>query len=312
MNTIFLLATLLMLEKPTEQKLPVEIYCYPAWVYLDDGGKAIYHQEGTSEKPDTTELESRVRMRDAALKAAEGLQGLDKARKIGEALGYVLDPVMSSFSQRAMDSYMRQYRKERDEIKKCDPEDTLGYYFKYDFITLSVVEGVICKNMSKHDYAANDAYIDNLLAKQVLLPNQRQEILIFRYKNFLDQNKLDEAMQALADAIAVKPDTRSAEACRNVRKYFMEPVRLNGMKWRQEDNRPRWQEAILDLGVTKPGTYTIKFIHEAGRTGFRVNGKEGTTFDYVYDGNGKPEFHFEIRGYGWFDGRGRVEVTEKH
>ena len=310
MEFILVLMSLLVLEKPAAEKLPVEIFCYPAWVYMDDGGKAIYHQEGTAEKPDTAEFESRVQKRDAALKEAEGLQGLDKARKIGEALGYVLDPVMSSFSQRAMDSYMSQYKKELAELKKCDPEDALGYYLKYNFIILPNVEGVICKNLSKKDYAANDAYIERELSKQVLLPNQRQEIMLFKYKNLLEQDKLDEAMQVLADAIAVKPDTPVAEACRNVRKYFMEPVRLTSLSWRQEDNRPRWHKVILELGsvVNKPGKYEIKFVHEAGRTLFRAGGKEGTVFEYNYDGQGNPEFHFEIRGTGWFDGRGRIEV----
>ena len=298
------------ISKDPNAKLPTEVYGYPAWIIVDSENRPVYQQECVNAKLIADNLEREVHNWDAKIKERDRLI---KEGKIGEGLAVVLDPVLSSFSQRLIGKYQDQYKKEVSELKAADPDDKEGWVFKYTFIILTDVEGIICKNFKTKDYAANESYIAKNLAKPRLLPVQRQNLMLFRFKNQREQGDMTAALKTLEAAIAIAPETRVAEAARNMIKYYRDPIVIDDMEWREENNRPDFQAAVIDLTsvVKAPGKYTIKFVREAGRTSFRVNGKENDTFDYVYNGQGKPEFKCEMRGYGWFDGRGRIEVKQQ-
>lgn len=309
-------------------KLPCEVYGYPCLIYRDSEGRPIFQQECIRLEalqklaPLATRTLKLRNDRDIALKAARAMaKGPAKAEALGKALAPLLDPVLNTYSERAVGSYQSSVRGIVNEIREADPKDTDGWAAKYSFCYLPIAQ-----EFGKHDYLENADTVSMLLAKKALLPVQRQQLYALRFKLMLDKTpedeKLDGALAALKEGIAVDPSSPMAASMRNIMSYYTNPVRLSGMRWIGKDNRPRWQKATLDCSsvVKVGGTYRVSFKAKAGGTRFRKvafaggpEGEERTGGVWIcrFPGEGKPVLEMEIRGSGWFDGNGDIVITRE-
>lgn len=308
-------------------KLPCEVYGYPCLIYRDSEGRPLFQQEAIRLEalqklaPLATRTLKIRNDRDIALKAARAMaKGPAKAEALGKALAPILDPVLGSYSERAVGAYQDSVRSVVKEIREADPADTDGWAAKYSFCYLPLAE-----SFGKHDAVENLDAVSVLLTKKALLPVQRQQLYSLRFSLLLGQTeedeKIDGALAALKEGIAVDPTSPMAASMRNVMAYYTNPVRLSGMRWLGKDNRPRWQKAILDCsGVVKVGgTYRVSFRPRAGGTRFRkvafaggaVGEERGGDWICRFPGEGKAVLEMEIKGSGWFDGNGDIVVTRE-
>ncbi len=310
-------------------KLPCEFFGYPCLIIRDAEGRPVFQREGV---PVSTvkkaaayakKYEKLCAARDAALKAAREMPvGLPKAEALGQALSPILDPVIATYSERAIAAYQNSVRGIVNEIKKADPNDTDGWAMKYTFCYMPIQEGTI----NKKPYDENEKMIQDYLNKKALLPIQRQMVYAMRFKNELlragGEGDLTPAIKALDDGIALAPKTTIAEAMRNMKNYYQSPVKLSGMKWSGRDNRPRWHKAILNCSsqVKESGQYRVTFEKKAGNTSFRkvrfmgcADGKDlgRGAWSCNFTGEGKPILEMELRGHGWFEGRGEIHIQKE-
>ena len=300
-------------------RLPCEIYSYPALIYRDGDGRVVFQRENIRAK-DLKDLASlvaetaaKVKARDRALEAARQLSGREKAAALGKALSPLLDPVLSTYSERAMSAYQNSVNSIVNEIKAADPADTDGWALKYTFNYFDFAKG------------QRGSDFESYIAKSALLPVQKQFLYALMFKRELDKLKdgepSEKAVWPLEKGIALAPSTPVAESLRNMRDYYVNPVRLENMRWLKRDNRPRWQKATLDASasVKEPGEYRVTFKEAQGGTDFRNVGFAGAEPGVKLDGRGKswrcrfpggePTLELEIRGSGWFDGHGDIEIA---
>jgi tetratricopeptide (TPR) repeat protein len=313
--------------------LPVEVYGYPAWIYMDSKLRPIWHEENIAmsdvvKLPATAKaLNAKRKRRDAAILKASSLKEIERAAAIGKALAETLDPINDTMVFREANQYRSKYQSFFSMIKSNDPNDRTGYYFKYTFSFLPVMEGTILKNDANKEYDKNYAYTREKLVLNVLSPSQRQQLIVFNYRTALDSGDFDKAMKYLDEAIAVSSSTAMGQDCVRMKQFLTQPVVLTDFRWTPKDNRPRWTPMSLDASgaITKPGEYTVTFRHEAGQTKFRnlvlrvgretLATAEGEKAEFVLSVKrlpvGRPILTVEGQGTGWFDGCGDIVVTAK-
>ena len=312
-------------------QLPCDVYGYPAVIYRDGNGKVVMQLENVTSKmlaniAKTMKRWEGIRQRrDEALAKARALpDGIAKAEALGKAVAEWLDPILSKYSRRAITKYQEAVRPVVNEIRKNDPQDTLGYAHKYDFWYFGPMKNTILENCKKKLFTSNEVYIATMLAKKAYLPEQRQAFRIMAFRSADWEGDKAKAMAALDACIAEDPKSNLANAARNTKKYYNDPVKLTMMRWLPDDNRPYWAESFLKLKdqLAKPGTYKIEFKHKAGRTNFRnlrivldgkevaVDNRETTEFKVTLDQSAaNAVLKVEAKGNGWFDGRGDIIIT---
>lgn len=309
-------------------KLPCEVYGYPCLIYRDCEGRPLFQQECirlesvqklSSLATKTFKLRTE---RDAALKTAREMEkGPAKAAALGKALAPILDPVLNTYSERAVGAYQGSVKKIVNEIREADPKDKDGWAMKYSFCYLPILQ-----EFNKRDASENEAELARLLAKKALLPVQRQQLYCIRFKMLMDQTpeeeSLEKALAVLKEGIAIEPSSPMAASMRNIIAYYTDPVRLSDMRWIGKDNRPRWQKAVLDCSrvVKVGGKYRVTFKEKAGGTSFRnvsfarspagVERGKGV-WSCEFSGEGKPILQMELRGSGWFAGNGDIVITRE-
>ncbi len=309
--------------------LPCEFFGYPCLIFRDAEGRPILQRErvtlaSVAKTPAVaTHYAKLCAERDAALKAARALpDGPAKAAALGKALAPILDPIISTYSERAIASYQNSVRGIVNEIRRADPSDAAGWATKYSFCYLPLQEGKIWKG----SYEANQTLINDYLKMSALLPIQRQMVYCMRFKNEMQraggEGSIGPALQALRDGIALDPKSTLAEAMRNMIEYYTAPVRLRKMGWENRDNRPRFQKAVLNCAsvVKSAGNYRVEFRARTGGTSFRnvkfVGNPEGAKQNgnvwlCSFSGEGRPILELEIRGSGWFSGNGDIIITKE-
>lgn len=311
-------------------KLPVEFFDYPCLIFIDAKGNPIRQYEGITLTelhqmgPKLIELVKLCQTRDEALKNARTAKDpKTRARLIGMAIAPWMDPIIDTYSERAIGGYQNAVKSLVDEMRAADPVDAEGWAEKYSFCYMPIMEGKIAKQGGE----AARKEIDRLLGKSAFRPVQRQLVYCMLFKYELDQVKsddepLDRAIRALRTGIDIAPSTTIAEAMRNIINYYTEPVQLRDMRWVSRDNRPRWQAAMSDVSkeVKNKGTYVVEFRHRTGGTQIRKvafagnrPGKQiaGTQkWECEYTGDTKPIVTFELKGSGWFSGTGEIIITK--
>jgi hypothetical protein len=261
--------------------------------------------------------------RDKALSAARAMRpGREKAAALGRALSPLMDPVVGGYSERALQDFHRALQPLVQEISDADPSDADGWAMKYSFSYLPVVESKVLGRPAEEVESMTAAW----LGKPALLPVQKQMIWAMRFKARLDaageNGPLESAVAALDAGIALAPGTTMAEAMRNMKAYYTEPVRLSGMKWRSRDNRPRFQKAVLDCSsaLKGPGTYLVEFKPIKTGTAIRnvrfTGGPPGESIGgdvwrCKFQAKGEPVLEFELKGSGWFPGHGDISLRRE-
>ncbi len=310
-------------------KLPVEFFGYPCLIYIDNAGRPIAQYEGISLEALAKiggKLGEHAKMcatRDAAIKNARTAKDpRTKAKLIGRALAPWLDPIIDTYSERAIGSYQAAAKPFVKEMREADPADPEGWAEKYEFCYAPIMEKTICKGGE----AAARAEIERLLGKSAFRPIQRQFVYGMLFKVELDQVRddeapLDRAIRALRTGIDIAPRTTLAQAMRNLLAYYTEPVRLRDMRWTSRDNRPRWQAAECDCSrdVHDSGRYLVEFhaltdgtqirkvSFEGGKIGTQKPGTQTWACDFP---GGRPILKFELKGSGWFSGTGEIRITK--
>ena len=313
-------------------KLPCEIYSYPALIYRDGEGRPIFQRENVplvefQKLGPLVVRTAKMRVdRDVALKSARAMpsgprravatgysDGELKAAALGKALSPLLDPVLSTYSERAIPAYQNSVKSIVAEMKAADPLDLDGWALKYSFNYFDFAKG-----------QQGDKF-EKVIEKPALLPNQKQMLYALVFKRELDKLDAEEpvgkAIKPLEDGIALDPRSTIAQGMRNMRDYYTRPVALKEMRWTKRDNRPRWQRAFLDASsVAKVGgIYKVTFKEAAGGTKFRKvrfrGGAEGEQLDFGgkswrcrFPGEDKAVLELELKGSGWFDGHGDIVI----
>ena len=316
--------------------LPLEIYGYPAWIYMDAKSRALWHKESIELKDllklplYADRLAPKRKKRDAELKkviAWDGIEGMEKAEIIGRALDPILTPIIEHFPFQVVSKYIGSYRDLIDRMKAFDPTDRHGYLFKFTFNYLPIVEGTILKNCNGKKFRENYRFLDEKLALGILTPTQRQRLMAFKFTTALRENKLEKGIGYLDEAIALAPKSAFAADCKRVKKYYTQPVILKELRWNPEDNRPRWTQMIVEITpeVKDYGSYTLEFKHEAGHTKFRnpaikvgrrtVAEMEGERTTFTFSMKDVPDdrvyLSVESLGTGWFSGCGDILIRKK-
>lgn len=310
--------------------LPVAVWAYPAIVYADSEGRPIDRRERVSGKTVAgaknfaETLGKRRAARDAFWKKAEAATGRERAELIGKGL----DAVLGDFPGKKMRDFAGKYRAAIDEMKRADADDASGYHFKYTFWYLPFMENVILKNCAAKNFAANYAYADEKLKIPVLTTEQRQQLIIGKYRTAMAEGRLDVATTFLDEAAALDPNSELGKGCARQKAYYTEPVRLDSLAWAERDTRPYWARTSADVSekIGGAGTYSVEFRHRRGRTLFRdvrvvsggkrlgeANG-EKRAFEIRVEGapgRGRVFLEFEMRGTGWFDGCGEIVIEKR-
>ena len=310
--------------------LPMEIYGYPAWIFTDADGRIL----GVAENITLGDLASlpltvkslalKRKKRDIALAKAEAVDGVERARLIGLALVETVDPLIEKFPFRTHSMILKSYADLVKTMREADPEDRSGNVFKYTFNYLPILEGTILKNNAAKAFDKNNAYLREKLAIPVLTPKQRQQLAIFRYTTAMAAEDLAGAMRYLDEVIAIAPKSDFAEDCLRLKRYHTEPLQLPGLRWIPEDNRPRWTPFTVDVSsrIQGPGRYTLTFRHQEGKTLFRqpklraanqvIASAEGEKLVYTLTVDrlppGRVLLTAELKGTGWFAGRGEIVI----
>ena len=313
--------------------LPMEIYGYPAWIFTDADGRIL----GVAENISLNDLASlpltvkslalKRKKRDIALTKAESAEGVERARLIGQALVETVDPLIEKFPFRTHSMILKSYADLTKKMLEADPEDRSGNVFKYTFNYLPILEGTILKNNAAKAFDKNYAYLREKLAIPVLTPKQRQQLSIFRYTTAMASDDLKGAMRYLDETVAIAPKSDFAEDCRRLKRYHTEPLSLPALRWIPSDNRPRWTPFTVDVSSRIQGTgrYTLTFRHQEGKTLFRqpklsaanqvIASADGEKTAYTLTVDRLPPGRVlltgELKGTGWFAGRGEIVIEKE-
>jgi tetratricopeptide (TPR) repeat protein len=324
-------------EMPTEaqkeaakpnRNFNVTIHNYPGVVLLDSEGRCYLKLEAP--KGGVVELAAAVKVaralkarRDSELALADKAMGLERARHLGAALD-LLGP-------NCLQNGKQSHRKLLDELKKLDPNDTLGTQRRLTFNPDQFAEKDLWPLTGKKKFADAHKLVDKELAD---LRNNlwlRQHLMALKFFVFQQEEKLDEAVKQLQQLIALD---RTSDMARQAAAYIAnitQPVTLASNVWKPEHLRFYFAEWRLDVTrqITGAGEYAIQFKHTDGdtitvRDVAVMNGsaqvaqadmpKRGDTVTLkvpAFAPGGKVWLKISAKGHGWFGSHGEILVTKK-
>lgn len=205
--------------------LPLPIFSYPAWIFMDCEKRPIWHDESL-DPLDLVQLPSIIgqlhavsERRMKALEIARKFKGIKKAKMIGQALDESINPILEKQPVPAANWYLGCYRALANEIKKEDPEDQSGYFFKLTFWFQAVMENIVFNHCNKKEFEESYRYLNEKIAIPVLTSQQKQHLIVFKYITALRAGDLPKAIGFLDEAIAVNPKNRFAEDCRRMKAF---------------------------------------------------------------------------------------------
>ena len=184
----------------------------PAVVLLDSEGLPYGVIRGTRPKPAdyialVQEALAARNARNKALKDAEALQGMEKARALAAALE-LLPAVCRD-----------KYAKVIGEITELDPEDTLGYRGTVDITgrrvrqlnALRALTSTFVGKLSAPEVQETIVQLDEYLAQPDLVPEARQKALLCKADGYALMRDLTNQVSCMKAAIEAAPETRSGK-----------------------------------------------------------------------------------------------------
>lgn len=249
---------------------------YPAIFLMDEAGRhyatiAEPDMRRLSAKDLAVILSKRVvdgRRQKNMLDRAKALQpGLEKAKLLGEA---------SSISDILCPKGVL------NELRACDPQDTLGYIRRFSFNPWAFATSTV-KTLT---FEESEATIQEMLADAAYTPEQKQKIYA-TYIGLLRRKGNPGSMERMAELIekmrALNPDDLQAKSAPIAARQWLRTFSV------QEG----WCPAVLpaaddkpvELGgpinISSPGTYELQFRYTSGKDAFRIAAVE------LYDGDKK-------------------------
>lgn len=305
--------------KPVEPE--VNPWNLPALLVIDPDGRVGAVAEGVRAKTASGILSRAASLidtrkkRDDIWKRARAATGSQRAQLFGSGLD--LMPL-----DRAME------RKDIiDEIRKADAKDATGYLAKYTFDPGAFHEKQVDPLIRAKKYDELTKLLDGYLANPRLLPRQRQVVMAGYFQMFRAREDMKGALESLRRIAAFDARNDMGVGAQRYRKYLLEPVKIDGLRWASYDNRPVWLPMIFDVSslVKDAGTYEVEFAHRSGNTRFgkvalmsggaeigsdENKGHKRKVRVTVAKPRGKVELHAVSQGTGWFDGQGDVIVRK--
>ncbi len=306
----------------------VTIHNYPGVVLLDAEGRCYLKLEapqgGVGELAAAVKAARALKARrDAALALADKANGLERARQLGAALD-VLGPTCLQHGRQS-------HRKLLDELKKLDPNDTVGTQRRLTFNPDGFAEKDLWPLTGKKKFADAHKLVDKELAD---LRNNlwlRQHLMALKFFVFQQEEKLDDAVKQLQQLIALD---RTSDMARQANAYIAnitQPVTLATHLWKPEHLRFYFAEWRLDAArqITGAGEYAIQFKHTDGdritvRDVAVMNGSAQvvkaempkrsdilTLKVPAFAPGGKIWLKISAKGHGWFGSHGEILVSKK-
>lgn len=304
---------------------PMKVWNYPAVQILDSEGRPLYFEEGIApsrlEKLDTVipKIEDLRKKRDSFFEKAAQSTGQTAVDNIAKGLILLDDKIVQQGS----------YKNLIERIKKEDPKDQKGYYFRFTYKFLPFIEGTVNKQIGEKKFKEAYAAIDEKLKLPALTTYQKQALLAAKFRVARESNDLKTGLGFLKQSVMLDPKSELGQGCAYMASYYTQPVKLKGLRWLSTDNRPVWLPMIADASsvVKGSGKYKIEFKHQGGHTKFRnpafktssgrvlaslSDNKESREFFLdLPSGGGKIILEVEAQGTGWFDGRGDIIITKQ-
>lgn len=322
-------------EEMTEEekklpKPPGEIWNIPAIQVVSPAGNMVFLSEGVSKETLAAVMKQ----------ALEAVKQQNKANDLWEKADASSGPnaaVLYGEGLQQLPPYAASARKDiLEKIKKADPEDAKGMYFKYTFKHLPYIEKVqrmvndSAKDGGQKDYKSAHAYVDKQLKIPGMTPLQKQQVMAARFWLYRSEGKKDEALKALTDIAKISPKTLMGVGAQSYYRYLTEPVTLKEPRFTGHDLRPELTPTRVNIAnmLNGPGTYKITFKMNSGGCNIRnprfmrgnrvvselprdQQDKNGREFTLRLSGSEKPDLVFDCQGQGWFDADCDIIVTKE-
>lgn len=316
-----------------DQKLPKpgrEIWNIPAIHLLTPAGETVFLSEGVSKETlpavmkQAMETLKQQQKADALWQKADAASGPAAAILYGEGLQQL--PPYAAVSRKDI----------LDKIKKADPQDSRGMYFKYSFRHLPYIESVkrmiedSAKKGGAKDFKAAHEYVDKQLKTPNMNPLQKQQVMAGKFWLYREEGKKDQALKTLLDIARIAPKTLMGIGAQNYHRYLTEPVTLKGPHFGGYDLRPDMTPTRVNIAkmIDGPGSYKITFKMNSGGCNIRnprfmrgtrtvaelpkdQQDKNGREFTLRLSGSEKPDLVFDCQGTGWFDADCDIIVTKE-
>jgi len=182
-----------------------EVRGFPTILLLDSKGRPYAktgYQAGGPEKYVThlSELQAKRTERDEALKAADKLTGVAKAKALVKALDTIPE------------DYHSQYSDITEQVAKLDPKDETGFVAKQKrkeaLKALSTEVGTATRG---GNIDAALAAVDKFITDHKVVGEEKQQILAMKMDPLLRNKKFDEAGKVVDDIIAAAPESEYAK-----------------------------------------------------------------------------------------------------
>lgn len=322
-------------EEMTEEekklpKPPGEIWNIPAIQVVSPAGNMVFLSEGVSKETLAAVMKQ----------ALEAVKQQNKANDLWEKADASSGPnaaVLYGEGLQQLPPYAASARKDiLEKIKKADPEDAKGMYFKYTFKHLPYIEKVqrmvndSSKDGGQKDYKSAHAYVDKQLKIPGMTPFQKQQVMAARFWLYRSEGKKDQALKALTDIAKISPKTLMGVGAQSYYRYLTEPVTLKEPRFTGYDLRPELTPTRVNIAnmLNGPGTYKITFKMNSGGCNIRnprfmrgnrvvselprdQQDKNGREFTLRLSGSEKPDLVFDCQGQGWFDADCDIIVTKE-
>lgn len=322
-------------EEMTEEekklpKPPGEIWNIPAIQVVSPAGNMVFLSEGVSKETLAAVMKQ----------ALEAVKQQNKANDLWEKADASSGPnaaVLYGEGLQQLPPYAASARKDiLEKIKKADPEDAKGMYFKYTFKHLPYIEKVqrmvndSAKDGGQKDYKNAHAYVDKQLKIPGMTPLQKQQVMAARFWLYRSEGKKDQALKALTDIAKISPKTLMGVGAQSYYRYLTEPVTLKEPRFTGHDLRPELTPTRVNIAnmLNGPGTYKITFKMNSGGCNIRnprfmrgnrvvselprdQQDKNGREFTLRLSGSEKPDLVFDCQGQGWFDADCDIIVTKE-
>lgn len=322
-------------EEMTEEekklpKPPGEIWNIPAIQVVSPAGNMVFLSEGVSKETLAAVMKQ----------ALEAVKQQNKANDLWEKADASSGPnaaVLYGEGLQQLPPYAASARKDiLEKIKKADPEDAKGMYFKYTFKHLPYIEKVqrmvndSAKDGGQKDYKSAHAYVDKQLKIPGMTPLPKQQVMAARFWLYRSEGKKDQALKALTDIAKISPKTLMGVGAQSYYRYLTEPVTLKEPRFTGYDLRPELTPTRVNIAnmLNGPGTYKITFKMNSGGCNIRnprfmrgnrvvselpkdQQDKNGREFTLRLSGSEKPDLVFDCQGQGWFDADCDIIVTKE-
>ncbi len=153
-----------------------------------------------------------------------------------------------------------------NEIKKLDPDDSIGVVRRLTFNTLEFAERQVEPLLRDKKYAQAHELIDREFADPRNDTPLKQHLLAMRFRVFQAEEKLDDAVATLRDIVKLDPKGKMGSLADGYIDFSIKPIVLKNGRYCGLDLRPFFGDMRIDVtGIVKEaGPYEAAIIPGGG------------------------------------------------